>query len=683
MVEDLATRANTNAGKPGTDLDDLVTGLNAYLAAKGLADAYDVTVRRSPSFDWVRDSVKQHEQVMLLLGFWELQPGGWRRLGGHYVAVAGADCNGDGIALSDPSRNSAEYGWPGHVAPAGWHGHPPEPPFTLHNDAAYVSHDGYGIMRTANGWGPQGYARTLEEIANFVGLNFTPALEAYRATGYNGSQILTLADYAVVLSPRRAATILRLAPGYSQVRGAEFFTVEIEADAGAAGVDRGQAFLDFDPAILRVVDENGAPATQITPGTALANVLVNGADNATGRIGFVAQGSVQTGRFTLAVIHFQAISPTLTSRLVFNMIAPRRSDLLLSGASVLEGVRGGLVTVLPGARLTGQAQMEGRPAPPNPAWSVPLLLTLGQPGERGPAYAFGTVSNNSGAFTMPGVAMPGDYRVRLKGLHTPRNLLPTTLTGGANTVNMETLLEGDARGDNRVNGRDVSLLAAAFGKSQGQPGFDPRADFDEDDVVNAADLTLLRANLGRRGDLLLGASVASAADEGSALLLDFEPHGTGPVGLRLAPSSALAAVGQVIALDVIADAGTQPVDTVELYLDFDPALLQAVDAAGAPVTAVQPGTALPMVLLNRVDPAWGQVDFVASSAGGTAPSGRFIVARLRFKVLAAGQTAVRFSFSDWRTTDAAAAGESVLGAVAAARVRGAESVLYLPVIVKR
>ncbi len=149
------------------------------------------------------------------------------------------------------------------------------------------------------------------------------------------------------------------------------------------------------------------------------------------------------------------------------------------------------------------------------------------------------------------------------------------------------------------------------------------------------------------------------------------------------PSSALAAVGQVIAVDVIADAGAQPVDAVELYLDFDPALLQAVDASGAPVTAVQPGTALPAVLLNRVDPAWGWIDFVAASAGGTAASGQLVVARLRFKVLGAGQTAVRFSFSDWRPTDAAYAGESVLGAAAAARVRAAEEVIYLPIVMRR
>jgi hypothetical protein len=403
----------------------------------------------------------------------------------------------------------------------------------------------------------------------------------------------------------------------------------------------------------------------------------------------VAQGAAQTGRFTLATVRFQAISPTLTSRLEFSVVAPRQSDLRLAGASELDGLRGGLATILPGARLTGQATMQGRPAPPDASWAVPLLLTLGQPGERGPAYAFGMTSDGSGAFTAPGVTLPGDYRVRLKGLHTLRNLLPITLTRGVNTVDMETLLEGDAFGDNRVNGRDVSLLARAFGKNQGQPGFDPRADFNEDGAVNAADLNLLRPNLGRRGDVLLGATVASGdlpEDRGLAeleRLLSAGPQGTGPVSLRLVPTSALLAVGQVIAVDVIADAGGQPVDVIELYLDYDPALLQAVDAAGAPVLTLTPGAALPTVLLNRIEPAWGWADYIASSAGGSAPAGQFVIGRLHFKVLAAGQTSVRFSFSDWRTTDAAYSGDSVLGATAAARVRGAESVLYLPMVTKR
>jgi len=168
------------------------------------------------------------------------------------------------------------------------------------------------------------------------------------------------------------------------------------------------------------------------------------------------------------------------------------------------------------------------------------------------------------------------------------------------------------------------------------------------------------------------------------LILDFEPRATGPVSLGIVPSSALAVVGQVIALDVVVEADIQPVDTVELYLDFDPALLQAVDASGAPATAVQPGTALATILFNRVDPAWGWVDYLASSAGGTAPSGQFTVATLRFKVLQFGKTWVRFSFSDWRPTDVTYQAQSVLGSVEAAQVQVTVRYdIYLPVILKQ
>lgn len=49
LVEDLATRFQANGENPGTDLDDLLSGLDDYLAAKGLADDYTLTLRRSPS----------------------------------------------------------------------------------------------------------------------------------------------------------------------------------------------------------------------------------------------------------------------------------------------------------------------------------------------------------------------------------------------------------------------------------------------------------------------------------------------------------------------------------------------------------------------------------------------------------------------------------------------------------
>jgi len=119
-----------------------------------------------------------------------------------------------------------------------------------------------------------------------------------------------------------------------------------------------------------------------------------------------------------------------------------------------------------------------------------------------------------------------------------------------------------------------------------------------------------------------------------------------------------------------------------LHLDFDPAALQVVDAAGAPATQVQPGTALSTVLINNVDATRGWTDFLATSLGAPA-TGQFTVARLRVRLLAIGTTWVRFSFSDWRATDIAYQGQSVLGEIAAAEVgaRGAH-VRYLPVMVK-
>ncbi|HEY65452.1 MAG TPA: hypothetical protein G4O02_12875, partial [Caldilineae bacterium] len=441
------------------------------------------------------------------------------------------------------------------------------------------------------------------------------------------------------------------------------------------------AYLNFDPNVLRVVDEEGNPATRVIPGTTLSNVTLNRAINALGRVNFVAQGDATAGRFTVAIVRFQAITATESIPLTWSVTAPRQSDVTLGGGSVLDSLREGRVVIRPGARLTGQATMQGRPTPPDPSWQVPLLLSLSRPGESGPAYLYGTASNQGGAFAMPDVVAPGDYRMRLKGLHTLRNLLPTALNVGANTVDMETLLEGDAYNDNRVDVRDVSMLATAYGKSQGQPGFDPRADFNEDGAVDQADLALLRANLGRRGDILVG--VAAAAGQEPIAFVPAGPDLTGSVSLRLVPSSTDASIGDVVSIDVMADAGTQPVDAVALHLDFDPAVLEVVDAAGAPATEVEPSMALPAVLLNSVDPARGWVDLMVSSLGGSPASGQFLVARLRFKVLAAESTWVRFSFSDWRPTDVTYQGDSVLRNVEAAEIRSAGGYsLYLPVILK-
>ena len=72
---------------------------------------------------------------------------------------------------------------------------------------------------------------------------------------------------------------------------------------------------------------------------------------------------------------------------------------------------------------------------------------------------------------------------------------------------------------------------------------------------------------------------------------------------------------------------SQPFDTVQVYLDFDPALLQCVDAAGNPITETVPISPT-LVLQNEVDNSNGQVNYVARVAFGEPPlSGRVGVIR--------------------------------------------------------
>jgi len=92
---------------------------------------------------------------------------------------------------------------------------------------------------------------------------------------------------------------------------------------------------------------------------------------------------------------------------------------------------------------------------------------------------------------------------------------------------------------------------------------------------------------------------------------------------------------ELLLLDLLADAGAQPVNGVELALEFDPALLEVVDAAGEPAEAIDgdPG-AFGRVLRNVVDNAGGRIEYDAGQElpPGSPPTGTFRVASVRFKV---------------------------------------------------
>lgn len=152
------------------------------------------------------------------------------------------------------------------------------------------------------------------------------------------------------------------------------------------------------------------------------------------------------------------------------------------------------------AVIGGVLVLEGRPAAPNPRWMVPVQVTIVPDGSLTTVFDQTVTTDNTGGFIA--VLTPGTYRIRVKGSHTLARAVTATITAGSNSVNVPTLLEGDANDSNTVTILDFSILAAAFGKVAGQAGYDARADFNGDNAVTILDFSLLAANFGKAGESL-------------------------------------------------------------------------------------------------------------------------------------------------------------------------------------
>ena len=132
---------------------------------------------------------------------------------------------------------------------------------------------------------------------------------------------------------------------------------------------------------------------------------------------------------------------------------------------------------------------------------LPISLTL-RLASGGPYtdYPLQTTDEN-GHFTVSVAGLPsGDYVWRAKGPQYLANAGTITLAGDPIT-NLEVgfMLTGDANNDNLVSSVDFIILKNSFGKSQGDPGYDPRADFNGDNAVNVVDFNLMKNNFGLCG----------------------------------------------------------------------------------------------------------------------------------------------------------------------------------------
>jgi len=220
LIDDLAWYFDTDGwrttpGVPftGTEVHAMSHGLQWYLYGGkpwGLSDSlpyryyddYHVQLVKMPTWDWVVEEVKRSEDVILLLGFWELQGASWKRVGGHYVTVAGIRETPPAIAFSDPFWDNAEVGGPGRVLsgtilphqPVGAH------PSNTHNDAGNISHDYYTITLDVNS--PAGLWEIVDYPydGNFEGQN-CPKEYLLDQDDDGGLPVFVEVEYALAMSP--------------------------------------------------------------------------------------------------------------------------------------------------------------------------------------------------------------------------------------------------------------------------------------------------------------------------------------------------------------------------------------------------------------------------------------------------------------------------------------------------
>jgi hypothetical protein len=319
--------------------------------------------------------------------------------------------------------------------------------------------------------------------------------------------------------------------------------------------------------------------------------------------------------------------------------------------------------------LTVTLQRPNSP-PPSPAWAVPVTFTLYPPGDSTTiCHQWELMLDQSGRWKGLLDLFTGVYDARIRNLHTLRNVKRNLTIIGPATIDMGTLLEGDADADNRVRSSDYALLSASYFTQEGEAGFDPRTDFDEDNRIRSSDYALLSSNYFMSGDIEVPGLSALADLQGLS----------GTVDVALEPGTTQATVGVPFTLTLMAHAHDQPFVALDADIRFPPHLLQVIGPDGQPATTIEPLPPL-SAFYNRVDNVAGRILYAAGVMLSTV-SGDIQVAQIRFLPLAP-VTRAQVELVDVTVSDRT--GKFVTGSLTSAQVNiepvGGFRYLYLPML---
>lgn len=240
----------------------------------------------------------------------------------------------------------------------------------------------------------------------------------------------------------------------------------------------------LDPTHTHVTQAN------IVQGTQATLALENGPD---GALWYIEAGAYNPGILHRIVGPGTQPSPTATA--TQEATTPTATGTPIVTPSATPTIT---LTPDPATSLVGHVSWEGRPAQPDARQQWPITLTLKSVTTEVNYPA--QTTNASGYFTVSIASLaPGTYNWRAKG---PRYLAiggGLVLGAAGTTVEMGTLRAGDSDEDDVVSAFDFNILARTYGKTIGDPGYDPRADYNGDEVVDAVDFNLLKRNFGTAG----------------------------------------------------------------------------------------------------------------------------------------------------------------------------------------
>jgi len=206
LIRLLSTYFDTDP-ESGTSVDSLQIGLGRYFT--DYAFDFSEYTYTQPDFYEMADSLRSYQNIILILGFWQLDGDSWHRFGGHAVTLTGVCSESLWVGLSDPAVDGAELGWQGRAFPLG---HPPHPDDdTLHNNSIYVSHEIYAsdtcfIIDDDTLWRIKDfYDADTSLLSHFEGQNFQPGQMQYFHSYESSESVYTVVEYAIMICPKLTA----------------------------------------------------------------------------------------------------------------------------------------------------------------------------------------------------------------------------------------------------------------------------------------------------------------------------------------------------------------------------------------------------------------------------------------------------------------------------------------------